>query len=197
MPCTTPADSAFSESGQLSAKAYFLIFAGMGKYACTFGPGIACMTLACCLLILTACQDDDVCGEHTSNPLRIGFFHLEDNQPAVVDSLTVYGTGGTGEYIYDNRRNVSRIELPLDPGNDACGFVLHFPGYSDTLYLSYEREVVFISVECGFTMYFEIGEAWSTSSFIRLVETHETLISDSRDEHLKIFIPAVSDGDQQ
>jgi hypothetical protein len=172
----------------------------MAKHPNAFCKAFFLMVLPGLILMLNACQQDEVCEELTSNPLRIGFYQITENgtsQTALIDSLTVYGLGGTGEYIYDNRFNVSRIELPLDPTGNTCGFVLMFPGQSDSLFVNYQRELNLLSIECGFSMFFELEQVWSATNVISVIEIHESLVSNSPDEHLKVFIPAPADGSQQ
>lgn len=163
------------------------------------GPGRFRFYLPVILLagLLAACQQDEVCGELTANPLRIGFYLPSENgqaQTAIVDSLTVFGLDRPGELIYDNRALVSRIELPLDPLGDTCGFVLIFPEKTDTLILTYQRELSLISVECGFAMFFELEQVWSTGNVIMVIEKSNHMVSNSLDEHLKVFISAPADG---
>jgi hypothetical protein len=177
---------------------FFLTFARMRTLAANSRPCRLRIFLPVILLagLLTACQQDEVCGELTSNPLRIGFYLPSENgqaQTAILDSLTVVGLDRPGEFIYDNRAMVSRIELPLDPRGDTSGFVLKFPEQNDTLVLHYRRELSLISVECGFAMLFELDEVWSSGNVILVIEKNNPLVSNSPDEHLKVFISAPAD----
>jgi hypothetical protein len=143
-------------------------------------------------VLLPACQDQEVCEELGSNPLRIGFYHPGGEGQAgsaVLDSLSVYGLGGTGDSIYNNRRNVSRIELPLDISQDDCRFVLVFPGMvHDTLLLRYVRHPRLLSAECGFDLFFDLQEAGATGHYIFAIETVNNQVTNTLDEHIKVFI---------
>lgn len=145
------------------------------------------------LFFAMGCVEDEVCEEVTANPLRMGFYLLQDGQEesqAVIDSLSLYGVGRQDSMIYDNRRGVSRVEVPLDPTADACAFVLVFPGgVADTLFVQYARELHMVSVECGFVMHYMLQELSFGQSVIQQVVVHEDQVIQNPDEHLKIYIP--------
>lgn len=155
---------------------------------------ILCMLLMA-LAAFTACQENEVCEDATATRLRINFFRLVEDGPAVaatVDSLTIYSIPSAAEMIYDNRKNVGRVELPLNPGEDISTFVFKFPGSSDTIQFSYERTLHLISVDCGFTMFYELSDIATTNHTISLHEISTNLVSNALDEHIKIFLPPVA-----
>ena len=145
------------------------------------------------LVLSMGCVEDEVCEEVTANPLRMGFYLLQDGQEesqAVIDSLSLYGVGRQDSMIYDNRRGVSRVEVPLDPTADACAFVLVFPGgVTDTLFVHYDRVIHMVSVECGFVMHYMLQELSFGQSVIQQVVVHDDQVIQNPDEHLKIYIP--------
>ncbi len=145
------------------------------------------------LFFAMACVEDEVCEEVTANPLRMGFYLFQNGQDetgAVIDSLSLYGLGRQDSLIYNNRRGVSRVEVPLDPSADACGFVLVFPaGTTDTLFIHYDREPHLVSVECGFIMHYVIRELSFSQSVIQQVVVHDDQVIKNPDEHLKIYLP--------
>ncbi len=151
------------------------------------------LLLACA--VFTGCQENVVCEDATATKLRINFYRLVNNGPAIaatVDSLTIYSMPHASESIYDNRKNVGRVELPLNPGEDTSTFVFEFPGGSDTLKFSYERILHLISVDCGFTMFYELNMVAITNHTISLHEISTNLVSNTLDEHVKIFLPPVA-----
>ncbi len=160
------------------------------------------ITWVCLLAILTAmipsgCQQDIVCEEATDAPLRIGFYTIaEDGQTATtsVDSLTIYGVGRPDAKIYDNRKNVVRIELPVNPTDDSTSYVFIFPEHTDTLWIEYSRSPHLISVECGFTMFYEIKNTLNTNHQVVRSDINNNLVSNTLDEHIQIFIPAPANG---
>jgi hypothetical protein len=176
---------------------FFVIFAGMTslfirpakRYLTLIGTGIL-------LLLWFSCQQQEVCEEATDSSLRIGFYTTDDGNNEVslpVDSMSVYGLGRSDNLIYNNRKNVSRIELPLDANNEGCGFVLVFPEHTDTLMLQYSHDLNLVSVECGFVLFYTLTNATHTNHYIIRTEVIISEVTNSLDEHIKIFIPAPAD----
>lgn len=149
------------------------------------------LTICLIQLLLAGCQQDVVCEDVTSVLFRAGFYSIDDNgQESVIsiDSLTVYGVGKPDNLIYNNQQNVSRIELPVHPAMDSTGYVLTFPdGLSDTLWIAYQRNLNLISVECGFSMFFDIERFTCTEMVIDSCELIFNQISNTSDEHLKVY----------
>lgn len=145
------------------------------------------LTIAFC----AACTDDEVCEEVTANDLRIGFYIAgQDTETrAVFGSLTVFALENPDSLIYNRQNNVSVIELPLNPHRNQCTFVLDFNFVTDTIRLEYTREEHLISVECGFTMFFNIYEVAYTTNLIESLIQTNTYVTNSFDEHFKVYFP--------
>lgn len=143
------------------------------------------------LVVLVACQDDDVCEDATANDLRTWFYPVdqEDDFWAVIDSLRVYTLEKPDTPVFDTLYSVSSLELPLNTNADSCSFVIDFFHTRDTLWLYYERETHLISVECGFTMFFDLQHVEYTTHFIESLSIEEPHVTNSLDEHIKIFVP--------
>ena len=143
------------------------------------------------IMAFSSCTDDEVCEEVTANELRIGFY-IEDQETetrAILDSLTVFALERPDSLIYNRQNNVSVIELPLNPHSDHSTFVLDFNFITDTIRLSYTREEHFISVECGFTMFFEINEVEYTTNLIRSLTKPNIYVTNTFDEHFRVYFP--------
>jgi hypothetical protein len=142
-------------------------------------------------LLFTACGDNEVCEDATANKLRIGFYIAgqETETIASVNSLTVYALAKPDNLIYDNQNNVSSIELPLNPLDDECAFVLSYNESADTLWFSYHREEHLISVECGFTLFFTIQNVDHTTHFMEALGINNAYVTNNFDEHIKVYFP--------
>ncbi len=149
------------------------------------------------VVVLTACQGDEVCEDQSSNELRIRFYTLgaEDNATISIDSLIIFGVGQDDKLIYDGSDAVSLAALPMDPGADSCGFVFVAGEQADTLWLTYRRELHFISAECGFTMFFNILDKDYSTNIFEAIEVSNPLVSNIFDEHIKVFV-LVTDPDE-
>jgi|LSQX01.1.fsa_nt_gb hypothetical protein len=145
------------------------------------------------LMLLGSCQNDELCEEATSNPLRMGFYlpTVTDGSPTTytLDSLSLYGSGRPDSLLYDNTKSVRSIEVPLNPASGTTGFVFTFPGeITDTLWVAYTHSLNFVSAECGFTMFYEIQEVTHTNARIHSIQLPQTLVNHSLEEHIKILL---------
>lgn len=144
-------------------------------------------------VILISCESSEICRDNTETPLRIGFYNSEDSsQNAIIDSLTVYGIGREDTLIYDNARNVTRIELPLNISSDTTSFVFVFPENHDTLEVIYERAISLISIGCGFVTFYSLNKINYSDNEIKDIYKEFNNIRNDLNEHLKIFISVAS-----
>ncbi|TVR40990.1 MAG: hypothetical protein EA394_06905 [Bacteroidia bacterium] len=143
------------------------------------------------LLLFFGCAGDEVCEEVTANNLRLGFYlyGLDDSSWTVIDSLRVFTPEDPDNPLYEHLGMVSVLELPLNLHADSCAFIIDFYHVKDTLWFNYKRETHFVSVECGFTMFFEITGVAYTTNHIQHVSENITYVTNSLDEHYKIYIP--------
>ncbi len=141
--------------------------------------------------LLSSCQDDEVCEEATANELRIGFYPTgqEEEFWATIDSLMVYTLEQPGIPVHDTLFSVSILELPLNTNAGSSTFIIDFFASRDTLSLQYERETHLVSVECGFTMFFTLEHVEYTTHYIDGLVIEEPYVTNSLDEHIKIFVP--------
>jgi len=150
------------------------------------------------MLAQTACINEEVCEDIATVPIRIGFFETEEETssdepaPITLDSLTVFGLGNDS-LIYNNRFSVSQIELPLDSQRDSCAFIFVFPQdpslslQHDTIWFYYQRKPTLISMECGFSTFYELKEVASSQNKIDSLSLDNVNIRNTLDEHIKIF----------
>lgn len=150
------------------------------------------------IFLCWACQDEEICEDITANDLRIGFYRLgqDHDQWAVVDSLRVFSLEQADVPVHEHLNSVSVLELPLNPTADNCAFVIDFYPITDTIWITYQRETQFISVACGFTMFFELTGINHTNNHIVAIEEANTYVTNTLDEHLKVFIPDTGNGDE-
>ncbi|MCQ2342603.1 MAG: DUF6452 family protein [Paludibacteraceae bacterium] len=113
-----------------------------------------CYSILLLVATLYSCRPDAVCRE----ALTVGLvgelretYPDNNNQPQLRtawDSITVQGIG-SDSLLYDNRKNIGKIVLPMRHDIDSTGFVLTYRGCTDTLYTWHTSERNFVSVECG------------------------------------------------
>ncbi len=153
--------------------------------------------LALVNLIMVRCATDIICEDVSSVFLGAGFYSIDQNgqeSQTVIDSLTIYGAGKWPEKIVDNATDVLRIEMPLNPVQDSTTIVVTFPGeVSDSLLFTYNRNLNMVNVECGFSMFFDVVSISHTNFIIDSIVVVNNQITNIRDEHIKIFVPAAAD----
>ncbi len=157
---------------------------------------MALAILATCFLTVS-CQEAEVCEEATAIALRIGIYKAEAEEETRlgVDSLTIYGIGREDSLIYHRANGVSLIELPMNPHRHESGYVFDFGGQPDTLWLTTQKEMHFISVACGFSLFYNITDINHTLNHLQQVSINQSFVTNAFDEHLKIFIPDPGIGD--
>lgn len=157
-------------------------------------------------ILLVSCLNDEVCEDVASVPVRIGFYaenpdETADNPvPLSINNITIFGAGNDS-ILYKNQDNVSQVELPLDANADSCAFIFRILTLDDakffvedTLWLFYHRKPNLISMECGFTTFFELTRLEYSRNIIDSVEIDDANITTSLNEHVKIY-PWYSDDD--
>ncbi len=153
--------------------------------------------LAVVSLVMIRCAQDIICEDVASVFLGAGFYTIDQNGQqgqAVIDSLTIYGAGKWPEKIVDNATAVSRIELPMNPVQDTTTIIVAFPGeMKDSLIVIYNRNLNMVNVECGFSMFFDMVSISHTSFIIDSIVVVNNQITNQRNEHIKIFVPAAAD----
>lgn len=156
-------------------------------------------------LIIVSCLNQEVCEDVATVPVRMGFYALppdaDEPQQIVIDSLSVFGLG-MDSLIYNNVFGVSQIELPLNSGSDSTAFIFRFPGEDfgpfsplDTIWFYYERRPNLISMECGFVTFYNLISMKHSDLFLDSLVVIQNNITNSFEEHVKIFPFVVFDDD--
>lgn len=171
-------------------------------------PGITYRLIFFCLagsLLLVSCINEEVCEDVASVPVRIGFYAenpdetVDDPVPLGINNITIFGAGNDS-ILYEHQDNVNQVELPLDANTDSCAFIFRISDLDDekfvedTLWLVYQRKPNLISMECGFTTFFELIRLHYSRNIIDTVEIDDANITTSLNEHIKIY-PWHSDDD--
>jgi len=147
--------------------------------------------------IFPGCGAEADCEQGMVNRVRLVFWkrHAVTGQlhQVQVDSITVYGINALGNPLYDNRRRLRSIELPLEPLADSTGFVLQFPGtQSDTIWIKHWYQFHLLSPECGFTVFFNITGVNHTTRTISHFFIIQPFVSNTLEEHISLVIDPVT-----
>ncbi len=155
------------------------------------------------LIFFVACTGDEECRKNRYVNLQIGFYHSTYNSTTdayvdasfSVDSLTLRGIkrADTGEetlvdsILYDNKKSVSELVLPLDKSSEQSKYLVVFNDVSDTITVFHTNYDYYLSLECGCIKTFSIDTVLTTNHFIDSVKiiNHDVINVDA--EHIKIY----------
>ena len=140
-------------------------------------------------LLYHACDDKAVCTEMATAYLQTGFYKAieGEEQDSALDNVTVYGLG-IPEPVIQNDSNVKQLKLPLNFSSDHSVFVITNDTVSDTLYLTYDTTLTFVSYECGFAPSYDIQDVGSSNNGFDSVIIVKSLVETDDDENIKIYL---------
>lgn len=176
----------------------------------TSQPGFKYRLIALCIsfsMVLVSCLNEEVCEDVSTVPVRIGFYATdtvnETPSPISISNISVFGLG-QDSIIYENVSIVSQMELPLNSTIDSCAYIFRSSFFDDnryfvddTLWFVYNRLPNLISMECGFTTFYELTDLRYSRNLIDSVAIDDSNITNSLNEHIKIFpwLPEEDDED--
>jgi len=118
--------------------------------------------------------------------MKAAFYSAESSEPISIDSLDIYGL-----YIPDSSicsmATLEKVNLPLNPSASSCAFVIMNGGRSDTIEISYQSDLQFLSQACGYIFVFEIEEVLFTTNDILNVLITNKPVNQGDEENIQIF----------
>lgn len=180
------------ENGGNQLPSFFFNFAAMKKRP-VIRFFVLLILLASMGSIFPGCGAEADCEQGMVNRVRMAFWTRSIAtgrlQQVQVDSITVFGINAQDTLIYDNRRRLRSIELPLEPLADSTGFVLQFPGnQKDTIWIKHGHQFHLLSPECGFTVFFNITGVSHTTRTISHFSIIQPFVSNTLEEHISLVI---------
>lgn len=140
------------------------------------------------LLMMTSCEEDQICDENTKTYLNAGFYKAVSGelQDSVLNNLRIFSPG-MDSLIYDSS-GISSIKLPLDYAASQTQFIMINDSVADTLVFSYDKEMIFISYQCGFAPEYELLSTEHSSEGIDSVRVINSKIETTDEENLRIYL---------
>ena len=140
--------------------------------------------------LFTACEES-ACDTSTRTAIQLKFYsRTTDSIPrdtvVALDIEGIYGIGREDSILFEGA-SASSVTLPLPLEGDSCQFVLEFPTQSDTLTLTFDRQLRYISRGCGFVTWFTIKEAIITENAVRSISIIEPSVTTSNEENIKLY----------
>ncbi|OFX83616.1 MAG: hypothetical protein A2W99_15410 [Bacteroidetes bacterium GWF2_33_16] len=99
-----------------------------------------------------------------------------------LETLSIYSPAWTDSVHYSS----ANFMLELSPFADTTVFVFTSQAWKDTVKIFYERDLVYLSQECGFVTYYKIDSTRYTSTIDSLVWVNKKLTT-LTDGHVKIY----------
>lgn len=157
------------------------------------GIQMLCLVLICSLL---ACKQTATCYEPQNVALRGGFYYYDVDQKLtdtlLENAVLIFGEGNN--YFQQLKQN-NRFSFPLSQSKDTVSFVFQADSSStasdqlDTLQLSYNRELTFISTACGFQHFFQLqGITYSKHVIDSVIIFTPAITNDINKQHLQIVL---------
>lgn len=90
--------------------------------------------------------------------------------------------------LADGTTTLSALRVPLRKDADTTAFVFTYRGAEDTLYISYDRQEMFVSLACGCAVFATIDSVWCpTAQFIDSLDILNTAVTTGKDNHIKLY----------
>jgi len=130
------------------------------------------MKFRTCLLAVTAimilsvgCESEEACLSN-QHAVQAGFFSAtsETDKDSTLAEVSLFGLDRE-DSIYA-KESLSELFIPLDFERDTVSFKVVAKTMEDTLNIAYQKELDFISRDCGYIFSFHIDTVWHTNAFI-------------------------------
>jgi hypothetical protein len=145
-------------------------------------------------LLLSGCVIVETCDDNSDSELVARFKTLKEevSYDSIVSPLTLYGIreGMADSLIYDSV-STSTLTVPLDPHHDTSRFVMLIGETSDTLVVSYRREIYMISYTCGFANLFTIEDIEYRNGIIKsdtIVKEMVDAVYEKNEVHIWLYL---------
>ncbi len=102
-------------------------------------------------------------------------------------SLTLYGLDLEDNRIYDNTKSVKKAQIPMDPEEENCSFIIGINSGTDTLTFFYTTFTHLISRECGYTFFYNIDSLITTRNSIDTVIIKNRYVTTADAENIRIY----------
>lgn len=133
-----------------------------------------------------SCVENEQCREKTDIKLRAGILNFATNSSLTIDSLTVRAID-SDSLLFNNRRNIQNIILPLKKHDDLSIFVVRFNATTDTISIYHTNRDFFISFACGIVITHYIDTILTTNHFIKEIKITERNVNTLPVQNIQIL----------
>jgi hypothetical protein len=159
------------------------------------------------ILLNQSCGQEPVCQDAIEPSANAGFYKDIYGPPddTAFGTVIVKGIQQPDTITRDTLIGKKNVLLPLPQGIDSCKFLFSFAVYDsisindttkkwdisyfvdDTLQLNFSRQMYLVSVECGFSHFYELKFLSYTNNFIRSAEIVNDEISNLNEQNIRIY----------
>ena len=143
---------------------------------------------------MVSCQPDTECRTANNIGMQVVFsldsMRLSDTTLVTFsrfDTLTVQGVGNDS-VLYDHSRNVQSIFLPLRTDTTLTAYALSAYNRHDTLYISHDNNVVFISLACGCFVYHTLNYVNNRGGLVDSIELLNATIENYKQDNVRLYV---------
>lgn len=143
------------------------------------------------IIFVFACgsENTDFCLSNQQS-VQAGFYssYATNDKDSTVRNVIVYSTG-VDSITYDTA-TVSKLYLPLNLHKDTSQFIIEINTLKDTITFVHNKELNFVSGECGFIFSLYLDTVYHTnSSFIdSIVIINDEIIYNENFENVKMYL---------
>ena len=141
-------------------------------------------------LLLTSCTDDQ-CNAETESLLKTELFVLDGDLKDIdfLDSMSVFSPEWTDSIHYSEEGSKKILYLTLSSESDTSNFIITSSQATtqDTISIYYQRELLFISTECGFVTNYTIDTIIYSYNYIDSLQIINKNISTDNNGYIKIY----------
>lgn len=142
--------------------------------------------LSAILLLTLSCTEEETCRENMTVALQVSFMNDSTLKATTIDSLSVWGLG-KDSLLYNNKKNLGKISLPLNKFEESSIFVLRMNEQLDTMMVLYTNQDYFISFACGSVITHQIDTVLTTNNYISRMLIKQHYINTANVPHLEIY----------
>lgn len=153
---------------------------------------VSCCALAFVLVGLLACKPDTECRSSVDIGMQV-VFALDSVQGdtllvnfTALDSVTVQGVGNDS-ILYDNQKAVKSVFLPLKTDANSTAYSIQAYNKYDTLFVSHDNNVTFISLACGCFVYHTITDVSYSGGLIDSLVILNAAIEGFKQDNVRLY----------
>ncbi|HOP58495.1 MAG TPA: DUF6452 family protein [Bacteroidales bacterium] len=151
-----------------------------------FGPGKLTALITIGLILFCYSCTPGSCYDETEAKIKASFFMSDNSANEAPDSVTIFGIN-TDSLLYNKSTGIRQALLPLDPSTESCTFVIRINGINDTVTFQYNPYTHFLSKECGYTYYYDLGQPVTTGNIINRITITKNIITTQSEENIRIY----------